>query len=61
MKPDYVEIDPLQRSKMGVFHSLSAAPPQNLKIGFARSLGWHILKPIRVHLDQNRGSILPLA
>jgi len=54
-----LKIDPLQRSKMGVFHSWRA-PPQN-RVCTSTSRGWHVLKPIRVHLDQNRGIILPLA
>ena len=57
--PNYVEIEPLQ---WGCFFFFSP-PAQNRVFYFAqaRSLGWHTLKPIRVHLDQNRGSILPLA
>jgi len=56
LKPNYFEIDPLQ---WGCFFFLS--PPHKIGFALARSLGWHTLKPIRVHLDQNRGSILPLA
>jgi hypothetical protein len=48
---------PLQRSKTGVLHSWRA-PPQN-RVCTSTSLGWHMLKPIGVHLVQNRGSILP--